>query len=104
MPDRAIARRAWRLVVTFDYSRRLPGPPPLQRISKEPGTGEEYPDGAAAYPGGPRHPDNGARLRRQRLSGISANAKGARCFPDTGRAAAVERGVRRPARGDRDIA
>ena len=39
--------------------------------------------------------------RRQRVSGISADAEGARRIPDPGRLAAMERGIRRAPGGDR---
>src|SRR6266478_9353490 len=93
MPDRAIAGRARRLVVAADHPRRLPGKAPLRRISKKHRPGEEYPDRAAARVGGARHPDDGARLRRQRLSGISTDPEGTRDISGAGRAAAVERGI-----------
>src|ERR1700675_1054314 len=93
MPDRTIAGRARRLVVAADHPRRLPGKAPLRRISKTHRLCEEYPPRAAARVGGARHPADGARLRRQRLSGISADPEGARDISGAGRAAAVERGI-----------
>src|ERR1700738_1337699 len=93
MPDRAIAGRARRLVVVADHPRRVLGKTPLRRISKKHRPGEEYPHRAAAHVGGARHPDDGARLRRQRLSGISADPERARDISGAGRAAAVERGI-----------
>ena len=40
------------------------------------------------------YPENRACRRRQRVSGISADAEGTRCIPDPGRLAAMERGIR----------
>src|SRR6267154_5411243 len=97
MPDRAIARRDRRLVVVADHPGRLDGHPPLQRIPEAHRSGEEYPDGPAARLGRPRHPEDGARFRRQRLPGICADAEGAWSVSSTGRAAAVERGICRRA-------
>ena len=70
----------------------------FSEFQKSLGMREEHPDGAAARAGGPRHPEDRARLRRQRLSGICADAEGARGVSDPGGAAAMERGifVRRP--------
>src|SRR5882672_3046993 len=98
MPGRAIARCHRRLVVAADHPRRLAGDSPLQRISEEHRARQEHPDGAAAHARGPGHPEDGARLRRQRLSGVRADTEGARGISGAGRAAAVERGILRRAR------
>src|ERR1700687_3134178 len=104
MPDRKIAGRARRLVVAADHPRRPDGNSPLQRISEEPRPGKKHPDGAATRSGRPRHPEDGARLRRQPLSGICADTEGARGFSGADCAAAVEREIFHSPRWVRDAA
>src|ERR1700759_472106 len=102
LPDRARAGCDRRLVVALDHPRRAARAPPLRRIPEEPRTRQEHPDGAAARAGRPRHPRDAACFRRQRLSGICADAEGSRAVPGAGGLAAMERGIRRDARGDRN--
>src|SRR5437588_195086 len=97
LPDRALAGCDRRLVVLADYPGCAARGRPFRRIPEEAGACQEHPDGAATHTGRPRHPENRARLRWQRVSGISADAEGTRRIPDPGRLAAMERGVRRAA-------
>ena len=97
LPGRAIAGRARRLVVAADHPRRVLGPAPLQRIPEETRCAKNILTVRLRA-----LVDQGildrARLRRQRLSGICADAEGTRRVSDPRGAAAMERGVFLPRR------
>ena len=89
----------WSLLIIRDA---LLGTRRFGEFQKSLGARQEHPDGAAARAGRRRHPEHGARLRRQRLSGICADAERPRGVSGAGGAAAMERGIRRPRRRDRN--